>query len=149
MPRRHLGAARLLVREHCARAGISYHETSVVGSYREILAFMSSLAKFSRSEKVLSAKESLRVRVAHSVLSAKQEIERMRARALSAPSLTSEQIDAAEHFVRSGIAKLESMHASAVTSMNIKRAALKRMQKEAQDLLNECRMRLRPLTNAA
>ena len=38
MPRNRLGEAQVLVKEYCRQLGISYHETSVLQSYREIFA---------------------------------------------------------------------------------------------------------------
>ena len=40
MPRNKLSEAQQIVREFCAARGVSYHETSVMQSYREILEYM-------------------------------------------------------------------------------------------------------------
>lgn len=40
MPRCNLRAAHVIVRQFCAEVGVSYHETSIVQSYREILGFL-------------------------------------------------------------------------------------------------------------
>jgi fatty acid desaturase len=43
LPRNRLRAARPLVRTFCAARGIPYHETSLIGSYREIVAYLHEL----------------------------------------------------------------------------------------------------------
>lgn len=40
MPRKHLGAAQPLVRRFCEQRDVSYHETTVAGSYREIFSHL-------------------------------------------------------------------------------------------------------------
>ena len=40
MPRNNLHAAQQIVRDFCTERGVSYHETSVLESYREILTFL-------------------------------------------------------------------------------------------------------------
>jgi fatty acid desaturase len=40
MPRRHVRRASAIVRDFCARSGVPYHETSMLGSYAELLAFL-------------------------------------------------------------------------------------------------------------
>jgi fatty acid desaturase len=40
MPRPHLAAARLIVREHCATAGIPYTETTLMASYAIVIAYL-------------------------------------------------------------------------------------------------------------
>jgi fatty acid desaturase len=40
MPRGNLAQAQQIVRAYCAKHGVSYHETSMVQSYREILSFL-------------------------------------------------------------------------------------------------------------
>lgn len=43
LPRNRLRAARPIVRAFCAERGIAYHETSILGSYREILGHLHDL----------------------------------------------------------------------------------------------------------
>lgn len=40
MPRKNLGAAQPLVRRFCEQRGVSYHETTMAGSYREIFSHL-------------------------------------------------------------------------------------------------------------
>lgn len=40
MPRCNVRAAHVIVRDFCAEANVAYHQTSIVQSYREILAFL-------------------------------------------------------------------------------------------------------------
>lgn len=40
MPRNQLRRAHLIVRQFCEQEGVAYHETSVLGSYRELLGFL-------------------------------------------------------------------------------------------------------------
>ena len=44
LPRNNLRAARRIVRGFCRERGISYHETSVLGSYREILGYLHAVS---------------------------------------------------------------------------------------------------------
>ena len=44
MPRSHLAAARRIVRAFCEERRVRYHETSVLGSYREILGHLRSVS---------------------------------------------------------------------------------------------------------
>ncbi|WP_129336421.1 acyl-CoA desaturase [Cellulomonas endophytica] len=48
MPRPHLAAARRLVREHCAREGVPYTETSLVRSYAIVVAYLNRVGLAAR-----------------------------------------------------------------------------------------------------
>jgi len=43
MPRNHMRRTNLIVREFCEQAGVPYYETTVLGSYRELLGFLHSV----------------------------------------------------------------------------------------------------------
>jgi fatty acid desaturase len=45
MPRGHLAQAQRLIRAYCQERGVSYHETSMVHSYREILSFLHEMGE--------------------------------------------------------------------------------------------------------
>ena len=49
MPRNRLGQARPIVREFCRERGITYHETSPLRSYREILTYMHEVSSVLRN----------------------------------------------------------------------------------------------------
>jgi fatty acid desaturase len=43
LSRHRLGAAQPIIRAFCRERGIDYHETSVIGSYREILGYLHAI----------------------------------------------------------------------------------------------------------
>ena len=55
MARNRARAAHLIVQRFCAERGISYHETSMLGSYREILAYLHDVGATVRARPVAEA----------------------------------------------------------------------------------------------
>jgi fatty acid desaturase len=55
MPRLNIRRAQPIVKAFCAERGISYHETSFVGSYRELLGFLHEIGSPLRAANVRSA----------------------------------------------------------------------------------------------
>jgi fatty acid desaturase len=45
MPRRNLRAAQVLVRQYCAEIGVPYYETSLLQSFKELLAFLHDVGR--------------------------------------------------------------------------------------------------------
>ena len=45
MPRPHLGRAREMVRQHCARLGVEYTETSLPQAYREVVTYLNAVGR--------------------------------------------------------------------------------------------------------
>ena len=58
LPMHRLREASEIVKEFCATHGISYHETSMIQSYREILGYLHEISAPLRTSKAVSASSS-------------------------------------------------------------------------------------------
>ena len=146
MPRCNLGRARVFVREHCAKLGVSYHETSIPRSYVEILSHMRSVAQFARNHKtqhaalMWQARGELRSSVLSSVSAARAELTTATA-AFVQSRLSDAQKAHVSQLHQEAVFKLDNIREAVSRSAHMKRAKLLQYQKEVAKTVEEWKSR--------